>query len=363
MSSSSSVLRVVQVGVGNWGAVRRAALRETGLFDLVGLYDHNPEFLSMACAQEEVPGASSYEELLSMPGVEAVIIATGAKFHAEQALLAMERGLHVFMEKPVCATLSELHALLKKQAETGLVVGLGHKDHSSIASSRTTKRLIESGGIGDVVAFEATTAHGGGFQMKEGDWRADPHKNPGGMLFQCGVHTLHELAFYFGPVSEVYSSMRYDLHTTRTADAAVCQLKYASGVVGSLHAYHVTPYRHTLNIYGTKANLYRNNRSAEEELVFEKQSIRLDNGIEPAEPLELDAAGCENGNLRSFHAGVRKGTAVYPSLRDGALALSVVFAAEESARRGQPVRMEEFFSGLSVPSSGAETPRNAAVSI
>jgi predicted dehydrogenase len=157
--------------------------------------------------------------------------------------------------------------------------------------------------------------------------------------------------------------MRYDLHTTRTADAAICQLKYASGVVGSLHAYHVTPYRHTLNIYGTKANLYHNNRSGEEGIVFEKQSIRFDHGIEQAESLDMDVAGCENGNLRSFHAGVRKGTAVYPSLRDGALALSVVFAAEESARRGQPVRMEEIFSSLSVPCTGAETLRTTASSI
>jgi hypothetical protein len=96
---------------------------------------------------------------------------------------------------------------------------------------------------------------------------------------------------------------------------------------------------------------------------WDRGNPNLGAGRGPAKPLELDAAGCENGNLRSFHAGVREGTAVYPSLHDGALAVSVVFAAEESARRGQPVRMEEIFSSLSVPSTGAETLRTTASSI
>jgi len=44
--------------------------------------------------------------------------------------------------------------------------------------------------------------------------------NPGGMLFQCGVHALHELMFYFGPIRRVMALMRYDIHTTATADVA-----------------------------------------------------------------------------------------------------------------------------------------------
>jgi hypothetical protein len=106
---------------------------------------------------------------------------------------AMERGLHVFIEKPLCSTPEETIALLEMQAKTGLVVGMGHNDHSNSAFCNYLKSLMASGEMGTIATFEQVTAHSGGLEIKPGDWRGDPDKNPGGMLFQCGVHALHEL--------------------------------------------------------------------------------------------------------------------------------------------------------------------------
>jgi predicted dehydrogenase len=100
------------------------------------------------------------------------------------------------------------------------VGGCGHNDHSTSAKSRKIKDMIERGDFGKIATFEKTTAHSGGLEIKPGDWRGDPEKNPGGMLFQCGVHSLHELLYYFGRIKRVMSMMRYDVHTTQTADVA-----------------------------------------------------------------------------------------------------------------------------------------------
>lgn len=331
---SAEKLKVGQVGVGHFGAHRRRTMRETGLFELVAAYDYNPEALAQAEAEDGAVPVGSYEELLDYPGLEAIVISTGAKYHAEQAIAAAERGLHVYVEKPLCATPEELHALLEVQRRTGVVIGVGHDDHSSNPVSLTIKQKIDSGELGAIAAFEETTAHSGGLLMKPDEWRADPEKNPGGMLFQCGVHSLHELMFYFGPIREVSCMMRYDVHTSRTADVAVCLLRFASGLVGTLNAYHVTPYRHTLSVFGTKANLYRDARFFQEGTKLEIQVTHLDGKYEPREPVPLVAAGEPNGNLRSFYRGIREGTPVYPGLLDGARAVAVVFAAEESAKRG-----------------------------
>ena len=191
-------MKVAQIGVGNFGATRRAIMRKSGLFDLVAAYDLNPEALKH-CQQEDgaIP-VGSYAELLDAPGIEAVIISTGAKFHAEQIVQAAEKGLHVYVEKPLCSTPEELNELLNVQRKTGVVIGLGHADHRHHAVSRTIKQYIDEGRIGTVATFDKTTCHSGGRLIKPGDWRGDPEKNPGGMLFQCGVHAAHELHFYFG---------------------------------------------------------------------------------------------------------------------------------------------------------------------
>lgn len=98
--------------------------------------------------------------------------------------------------------------------ETGLVAGCGHRDHCAEAFSRTVKRMIEDGDLGKMVTFEATTARSGGFLIGPDAWRGSREHNPGGMLFQCGVHKLHELIYDFGPVRRIRAAMCYDLHET-----------------------------------------------------------------------------------------------------------------------------------------------------
>lgn len=333
-------LRVIQVGVGGFGGYRRVRMRETGLFELLAAYDLNPAALAAAEREDGARPAASFEALLDTPGAEALIVYTGAKFHAEQALAAMDRGLHVFIEKPLCATPGEMETLLAKQRDTGRVVGLGHLDHSHEAVSRQIKEMIDRGDLGAVAAFEETTCHSGGLHIKPGDWRGDPERNPGGMLFQCGVHGIHELMYYFGPIASVFCAMRYDVNpATGTADVACCHLKFASGLVGTLNAYHVSPYRHTLNIFGTRANIYRDNRYFDEGTELRIQRVKPGEK-EPKERVDVDETQTDIcGNVRSFHQAVRHGGQPYPSLLDGARAVAVVFAAEESARTERPVHV------------------------
>ncbi|MCL2700565.1 MAG: Gfo/Idh/MocA family oxidoreductase [Phycisphaerae bacterium] len=325
------------VGVGGFGGTRRREMRQSGLYRLAACHDVNRENALLCQKEDGAAIVENYEQLLDFPGLEAIIISTGAKFHAEQTIAAARRGLHVFVEKPLCSTPQEVTDMMRTWRETGVVIGVGHANHSALAHSRTVKRMLDDGTIGTPASFEATTAHSGGLIIKPGDWRGDPEKNPGGMLFQCGVHLLHELMYYFGPVSRVFAQMRYDLHTTQTADIANCIVTFASGLTGSLNAYHVTPYRHTLNIFGMRTNLYVNSHAPEgQRLLMQSLPPRLDGSVEPVVPVQLEAE-MPLGNLRSFHQAVRKKTLPYPSILDGARAVGVVFAAEESARLGKPV--------------------------
>jgi predicted dehydrogenase len=335
-------LKVGMIGVGGFGSARRQFMRETGLYEIVAAYDHNPEALAAAEREDDARPMASYEALLDVPGLEAMVISTGAKFHAEQVIAAAARGLHIFVEKPLCATPEELQALLTAYRTAGVVMGMGHNDHSSQGASATIRRLIDAGELGTVVAVEATTCHSGSWVIKPGDWRGDPEKNPGGMLFQCGVHKVHELMYYCGPVTRVSCQMRYDVNpNTHTADAAVCTLTFANGAVGTLNAYHVTPYRHFVNIYGSTMNLYEESRGWEgSTLISQRVAPNYDGSVEPWVPIEIPKMDDRLGALKSFYTCVRDGGTPYPSLLDGARAVNVIFAAEESAKTGRVVEVD-----------------------
>ncbi len=327
-------LKVAQVGVAGFGAARRARMRVTGLFDLVASHDWNEAAMTSAQAEDGATPVGSYEELLDYPGIEAMIIATGGKYHAEQVIAAADRGLHVFVEKPLCSSEDEMLAILDAQKRNGVVMACGHNDHSHDRHSVTIKSLLDKGELGDLVAFDSTTCHNGGLMIKPGDWRGDPEKNPGGMLFQCGVHKLHELMYYFGPVKRVSCKMRYDINrNTGTADIALCHLEFVSGLTGCLNAYHVSPYYHTINIFGTRANLFQEHRYFDEGTHLNLQVSHLDGKYEPRVPVDLIGEDDGSGNVRSFYNAIRNGETLYPSVQDGARAVAVVFAAEKSAKQ------------------------------
>jgi len=336
-------LKVGMIGIGGFGHYRRDRMRECGLFELCAGYARTKETVDRECAEEGCAPVGSYEELLDFPGLEAMIISTGGKFHAEQMIQAMERGLHVFVEKPLCSTLEEVEQIVAAQKKSGVVVGVAHADHTNTNRSLQIKKMIDDGFFGNIATFEMTVAHSGGLEIREGDWRGDPEKNPGGMLFQCGCHSFHELMFYFGPIKRIYSAMRYDVHTTLTADVAQCVVEFESGMIGTLGAYHVTPYRHTLNIFGTKHNLFTDSRCpAYGDPEVNNTQYRRCNEAEPLIPIKLDEGGDACGNMRSFYHAVRNGGTPYPGLLDGARAVAAVFAAEISAKTGKAVDIPKY---------------------
>ena len=335
-SEKFTSLRVGQIGVGGFGKYRRDAMRETKLFKLVCAYDLNAQALAECEREDGAFAAKSYEQLLEYPEIEAVIISTGAKYHAEQAIAAMRRGLHVFIEKPLCSTVEELAMLYAAQKQFPVVAAVAHKDHDSEAAAVEMRKFILAGEAGQVVSYEITTAHSGGLMIKPGEWRGDPLRNPGGMLFQCGVHAIHELQYHFGRVTEVACLMRYDVHSTATADSAVCLLRHESGVIGTLNAYHVTPYRHTFSVFGTRANLYRVDGSCGDPTELHVQRTLLDGKKEPVVPLPITGISDRCGNLRRFYDAIRNRTQD-SSFDEGARAVAVVFAAEEAARTGKTI--------------------------
>ena len=334
--SKQKKLVVGVVGVWNFGKYRRDRMKAAGVFEVVALCDRNQENLNKAMAEE--PGATAYTDfnaMLNHPGLEAIVVSTGADSHAPFGIAAMKKGLHVFIEKPLCTSMKEVEELRKMQKKTGLVVGCGHNDCSKSRMMLLAKQYMEKGKLGVVTAFEENSSHSGGLEIKPGDWRGLKDKNPGGMLFQCGCHALHALRYLFGEVTEVMSMMRYDANpNTQTADAANVLLRYKSGLVGTLNCYHTTAYCHELRIFGTKGNLY-----------FDTQTKRgwfqprYRGPVEPREELQLPEAQPYwlEGNVLSWYNGIRKGTPVYPSLEDGIAAVQAVFAAEESSKTKKAV--------------------------
>lgn len=332
-------MQVGMIGVANFGGHRRHLMRTSGLFKIAAVCDRHPDWLAAAAKEEEAQAYTDFAAMLRHPGLEGVVISTGADSHAALTIAALQAGLHVFVEKPLCPTVAEVNEMRRIQQETGKVVGLGHNHCGSDNLLQLARDTIASGRLGVVACYEENSSHSGGLVIEPGDWRGLAERNPGGMLFQCGVHALHGLNWLFGPVAAVQSMMRYDANpVTETADVANVLLRHESGLVGTLNCYHVTAYFHELRIFGAKGNLYL--ETFERKAWFQE---RKRNEREERIPLELPTADPQHEvkNLAEWHDAIRTGQPNYPSLEDGARAVLPIFAAETAAKEAREVSMAE----------------------
>jgi predicted dehydrogenase len=103
---------------------------------------------------KDVFTSRDYREVLSRPGLDAVIIATPDHWHARIACDAMKAGKDVYCQKPMVKQVEDGHMVIDTQKSTGRILQVGSQRVSSILYAKA-KELIASGSIGEVHMIEA----------------------------------------------------------------------------------------------------------------------------------------------------------------------------------------------------------------
>jgi predicted dehydrogenase len=98
---------------------------------MVGVYDVSAERTAQVASELGVRAFASLDALLG--AVEAAVVAVPTTEHAEVALAAIERGVHLLIEKPIASTLEEADRILAAAAKRGIVVGTGHVERFNAA--------------------------------------------------------------------------------------------------------------------------------------------------------------------------------------------------------------------------------------
>jgi len=177
-------LRVVQLGIDHDHALvtAKSLQRLSDIFELVGF---------SRCGSKRDTGDTfsaipeyTPEELLSLPDIDAAIIETYELDLTRYAKMALERGLHVQMDKPGCANAEEFDAMVDYAEEHNLTFCTGYMYRYNPLVIEL-KQKIKSGELGDIISVEA---HMDCLHMPEKrQWLKD---FPGGMMFFLGCHLV-----------------------------------------------------------------------------------------------------------------------------------------------------------------------------
>jgi len=172
---------------------------------------------------------TDYTKILDLKDVDAVVIATPAHTHGEIVLKALEAGKHVFVEKPISATIAEAEMIVKATKQTNLKVMVGYQ-HRFVPSHRIAKRYLRTGKIG--VPFFGEV-HSESLIVKPEE----------GILLDYGVHLIDLLCWYLddSKVEEV-AALSYSDKESAKEKHAIILMRFSNGVLGRIGVFFMERY-------------------------------------------------------------------------------------------------------------------------
>jgi predicted dehydrogenase len=188
-------VRVGVVGAGwpSWQHIK--GYKKLEEVELSALCDKNPEQLSKIADEYEIPNRyTSFEEMLEKEKMDAVSICTPNILHGPMAVSAMEAGLHVHVEKPMCVNSDVGRKMVETSKRTGKLCMIGYQRRFG-EEAHYLKRFIEEGRMGEVYLARAWWVRRKGIPGM-GGWFTTKAQSGGGALIDIGVHVL-DLALWF----------------------------------------------------------------------------------------------------------------------------------------------------------------------
>ena len=254
-----SKLRIGILGVGEMGRRHAENLRrQVPEAELVAIAYVDQARARKVAAELEVPHAfGSFEAMLEYKDIQAVLIATPDKFHAQVIGVAAAAGKDILCEKPLALSLQEGLSALKVVNDQGVRLQIGFMRRYDPAYQTAMKR-VEAGEIGEPVIFKSIG------RDKDVPPLAAYQSGVNGMLFYNNSIHDFDLARWLmcDEVIETHSyttvAIRPEVAQYADVVASVVNLKYRNGAIGNVESYVQAIYAYDVRteIVGSKGSVF-----------------------------------------------------------------------------------------------------------
>jgi predicted dehydrogenase len=274
------------------------------------------------CAQSAV--FSHHQEMFAAVQPDAVVIGIPPFAHTDQVAQAAQRGIHIFIEKPIALHIEKAWQMVESVEKAGLVTQVGFMYRFGAVVQRV-KALIASGRAGQPGLMSARYF----CNSLHAEWWRGKDKS-GGQVFEQAIHMIDLMRYLLGGAATAYSLQNnlfhQDIADYTVEDVSATVYGFKSGAIGALYAsngaipqrweYDFRLVARHLTVQADDANhallTYTGSSELETETIASEQDVYA---------MEMD----------EFLAAVRTGAATTTPMREGALTLALAVAAMRSA--------------------------------
>lgn len=220
------------LGLGKMGLSHASIVAAQKDVDLVAVCDTSSIVLNGFKKFSQIKTYSDYKKMLDREELDFVVVATPTKMHYPMVKYALEKGLHVFCEKPFMLRLEEGEEIIQLATQKGLLNQVGFHNHF-IGTFRELKRLLAAGVIGDLVHFSGEAYGPVVTKEKGGTWRSNPEEG-GGCLYDYASHVINLIQEVIDRPVKARGSLLKSIYSKGVEDAVYSLLELQSGLSGTL---------------------------------------------------------------------------------------------------------------------------------
>lgn len=173
-----------------------------------------------------------FDEMLETQPLDAVVIATPSKLHAPMVRAALEKGIHVFCEKPFCLDPADAEELANLADSKGLINQVGYHNRY-VGAFRKMKEIVDAGALGQITHVLAEAYGPVVLRPKRQTWRTQKTEG-GGCLYDYAAHPLNLLNWMFGVPDRVTGSVLNSIFSEGIDDEVFSTLQFADGPTAQL---------------------------------------------------------------------------------------------------------------------------------
>jgi predicted dehydrogenase len=231
------------IGYGYWGPNLVRNIAEIRGAEIVGISDLRPDRLALAKRRYPAIRATvDHRELMLAPDIDVVAISTPVRTHFPLALLALQAGKHVILEKPLTASSEEALQLIEAAQARRLQIMV---DHTFIYTGavRKIKELLDSRALGEVYYYDSVRVNLGLFQ-------ADVN-----VIWDLAVHDLAIMDFLLGCRPTAVSATGFRHVKERPENIAYITLFFEEPLIAHIHVNWLSPVKVRRTLIGGSAKM------------------------------------------------------------------------------------------------------------
>lgn len=237
----------MKVGIAGYGVVgkrRGAFIDKHPDFELVALCDR--EFDHEGVVEHGIRHHKDYHSLLK-ENLDVLFVCLTNDIAPEVTMAGLERGLHVFCEKPPgrnVADIMQVKACEALHPSQKLMYGFNHRYHHSV---RDALDIVRSRELGDIINLRGVYGKSKLITFNQPDWRTRRDVAGGGVLLDQGIHMVDLMRLFAGEFIEVKSFVSNGYWKFDVEDNAYAIMRTDNGIVGMLNS-SATQWRHRFNL-------------------------------------------------------------------------------------------------------------------